>query len=315
MRSVLRAVLPLLVALASPPVAAQNSPAPGTTSAAPAASASAGGGWHAALSVANLFDGNVSHDVTPIRSYGVVPAASVSFDSSADAAFTFGYEIATNSYTGTDEWDRISHNFAAAVQRRLGKRLRFETDGEASWKGSSEDRELANVFGVSQRIVYRLSRATRVGVTGTYRYKQYPDDPGTSGLSPSAGAKIDQRIGENRRVSFSYKYQNRLSALPRNRYYRNVYLIELTTPVMLRDDRLSLAFEYRPQQYNRVIKVAGQQVVRADRRLVAEAEYRLSINERVDARWFGGVETRRSNDPTKAFLAPTFGMTMSYRLR
>jgi hypothetical protein len=280
------------------------------------ASASTTAGWHGALSLANLFDGNVSHDVIPVRSYGVVPAATVTYESVGDTGLGFGYEVAANSYTGTDEWDRISHSLYTTVERRIGKRMRLETGGEASWRGSSEDRELANVFGVSQRLAYRLSATTRVALTGVYRYKQYTDDPSTSGLSPSIGAKIDRRLPGDRRFSFSYRYQTRLSEAPRNRYRRSVYAIELSTPLIAADDRLSIEFEYRPQLYGqRVIKVAGAQMLRADRRLTLGAVYRRPVSERVDANWTCGLESRRSNDPTKAFFAPTFGMTMSYRLR
>ena len=274
------------------------------------------GGWHGALSVANLFDGNVSHDLIPIRSYGVVPAVVVAYQSAGDTGFGLGYEIAANSYTGTDEWDRISHSLSTTFARRIGRRLRLETGGEASWRGSSEDRELANIFGVSQRAAYRVSTSTRVALTGVYRYKQYPDDPLTSGPSPSIGAKIDQRLPGDRRFSFSYKYQSRLSEGPRNRYRRSVYAIELSTPLIVSGDRLSIEFEYRPQLYDqRMVKVAGAQMLRADRRLTAGAVYRRPISERVEASWACGLESRLSNDPTKAFLAPTFGITMSYRLR
>jgi hypothetical protein len=273
-------------------------------------------GWHGALSVANLFDGNVSHDVIPVRSYGVVPAASVTYESAAATGFGFGYEIAANSYTGTDEWDRISHSLYTTFERRIGKRLRLETGAEASWRGSSEDRELANVFGVSQRVAYRMSASTRVALTGMYRYKQYTDDPLTSGPSPSIGAKIDQRLPGDQRFSFSYKYQSRLSEGPRNRYHRSAYAIGWSRPLLASGDRLSIDFEYRPQVYDqRVIKVAGVQMLRADRRLTAGAEYRRPISGRVEASWTCGLESRHSNDPTKIFLAPTFGMTMSYRLR
>ena len=278
--------------------------------------ASTAAGWHGALSLANLFDGNVSHDLIPIRSYGVVPAAVVAYQSAGDTGFGLGYEIAANSYTGTDEWDRISHSLSTTFARRIGRRLRLETGGEASWRGSSEDRELANVFGVSQRVAYRVFTSTRVALTGVYRYKQYPDDPLTSGPSPSVGTKIDQHLPGDRRLSFSYKYQRRLSEGPRNRYHRSVYAIEWSTPFIASGDRLSIEFEYRPQLYGqRLIKVAGAQLLRADRRLTAGAVYRRPVSERVEVNWTCGLESRRSNDPTKDYLAPAFGMTMSYRLR
>ena len=99
--------------------------------------------WHGTMSLSNVFDGNINHDVDPIRSYSIVPAAEVVFQSSNEPAFAFGYEIASNRYTGTDEWDRISHSMYSVWSVRLGSCVRFEAQGSASWKGSSEDRELA----------------------------------------------------------------------------------------------------------------------------------------------------------------------------
>jgi hypothetical protein len=278
------------------------------------AAGSQGGEWQSALSLANVFDGNINHDPRPVRSYGVAPALDVSYVSSKDPAFAFGYEIAANSYTATDEWDRVSHDMFATVRRRVGRRLRLETEGGASWKGSSEDRELANVFGVSQRATYRISETMRVSVTGVWRYKQY-DDPGTSGPSPSLGAKIDKRLSGDRRLAVAYKYQTRLSTATRDRYRRNVYSVEWSGPVAAPGDRLSIGFEYRPQQYQRLIKVGGQRVWRVDRRVSSGAEYRRPVSQRVEVRWLCGLEYRDSNDPTKHFLAPTFGMTMTYRLK
>src|SRR6185295_4806779 len=59
--------------------------------------------WRLDLTAVNLFDGNINHDPVPLRSYGFTPAAAIRYDSRAnEPAFTFGYEIAGNTYTGTD---------------------------------------------------------------------------------------------------------------------------------------------------------------------------------------------------------------------
>lgn len=286
-----------------------------TASAQSNAPTSDGGRWHGTISLANLFDGNINHDAKPIRSYGVVPAAEIVFESSHDPAFAWGYEIASNRFTGTDQWDRISHSLHTVWAWTLGSRLRLETGGAASWRGSSEDRELANEFGVSQRLAYRVTKSTRVVAAGAFRYKQYPDDPGTSGPSPYISAKVDHKFADARRLAVGYKFQSRLSQSQRDRYRRSAYTVAYSMPGFVSADRLAVALEYRPQKYERLIKVAGVQQLRADRRVVADATYERPINGRAAVRWVAGFESRTSNDPGKHFVAPSVGMTMSYRLR
>ena len=271
--------------------------------------------WHGTVSLSNLFDGNINHDVEPIRSYGIVPAAAVVFESSSDPAFAWGYEIASNRYTGTDEWDRISHSLYSVWSYRLGSRLRFETQGAASWKGSSEDRELANEFGASQRMAFKLTGATRVVVIGAYRYKQYPDEPETTGPSPYIAAKLDRKFSGGRRLTLGYKYQTRLSQAQRDRYRRSAYTVDYAFALSRPGERITIEAEYRPQRYDRLIKVAGERVLRMDQRFIGGAAYERPLNNRATARWFVGLETRSSNDPDKHFIAPSFGMSMVYRVR
>ena len=52
-----------------------------------------------------------------------------------------------------------------------------------------------------------------------------------------------------------------------------------------------------------------------DRRFIGGAAYERSLNDRATARWFAGLETRDSNDPDKRFMAPSFGMSIVYRVR
>ena len=274
------------------------------------------GRWHGTLSIVNVFDGNINHEIDPVRSYGIVPAGEIVFESSSEPAFVWGYEIAANRFTGTDEWDRISHSMYSEWSHRIGSRLRLDTEGVASWKGSSDDRELANEFGVSQRLAFKVLQSTRLVVTGSYHYKQYPDDPGTSGPSPYVAAKLDHRFSENRRLTIGYKFQRRLSVSERDRYRRWAYSAAYSMPLFASADRLSFEAEYRPQRYERLIKVPeGGREWRFDRRFIAGATYERPINKATIARWTAGIETRDSNDPDKRFFAPSFGVTISYRIR
>lgn len=271
--------------------------------------------FHGTVSLGNLFDGNINHDPTPVRSYGIVPSGAIVFESSREPALVWAYELAANSFTGTDQWDRISHSMYSVWSHRLGRRVRLESGATASWKGSSEDRELANEFGISQRVAYKLLPSTRLVVTGSYRYKQYPDDPETSGPSPYVAAKVDQRFAADRKLSVGYKYQRRLSRALRDRYRRSAFTVAYSTPVFRATERLSIELEYRPQQYERLIKVLDHRELRLDRRFIAGVAYERAINPRANVQWMAGFERRRSNDPDKQFVAPSFGVTISYRVR
>jgi hypothetical protein len=297
---------------------AESSPAlPAKDGAPPASSDTSGTNprWHLDLSLTNLLDGNINHDPVPVTSYGVIPALRVGYESSAEPAFTWGYEIAANAFTGTNEWDRISHGVSSTYANRSWSRVRFETTGAAVWKGSSEDRELTNEYGISERAVLRVLSGTRVILTAAYRYKQYPDDPETSGPSPFIAGKIDQRLGGERRLTLGYKYQTRLSRAARDRYRRQSYTAAFSTPLG-RLDRLAIEFEYRPQVYDqRLIRVNGVRVERRDRRFVVDATYRRPLTARVDVEWHCGVEARDSNDLDKRYVAPAMGVAMTYHWR
>ena len=317
MRTIVASLLFLLAATA----ASAQAPSPsGSAQRAPASAESASQArdedkahWIAELSLLNMFDGNINHDPTPIRSYGFVPAASFGYESSRDPRVVVGYEIAANRYTGTDRWDRISHGLQATVNGRLGSKWRFEGSGHATWKGSSEDRELANEYGVSGRTAYSLFSGTRLIAIGVLRYKDYPDAPGTSGFSPYIGAKIDQRLPNRRRLAFGYKYEERRSHEVRSQYWRNGYSLEFSTPFIARQGRLTVGGVLKSQTYRRLIKVGGTRQLRHDMRSGFDATYEYPLSPHVLAAWDLGFERRGSNDVNKRFFAPSFGMNVGYR--
>ena len=289
---------------------AQTIDVPQPRSTAAPASESAGRRWHVDFSLTNAFDGNINHDPEPVRSYGLAPGASFRFEHSS---FELGYDVAFNQYTNTDEWDRISQGVYAIAIHRAGP-VRFETGGNITLKGSSEDRELANEYAFSERVVVKLTSDVRLIGIGALRYKQYPLDPETTGFSPYVGAKLDRRFGDNR-LTVGYKFQTRHSEAVRDRYRRHVYSIGFSMPIDVEDDELAFEFEYRPQQYERLIRVGDSRVLRQDQRFVLAASYDRPISPRVSAVWFAALEKRDSNDPDKRYFSPSLAMTMRYRWR
>jgi hypothetical protein len=272
--------------------------------------------WGADVSLSNIFDGNIDHEQQAVQSYGFVPAGVVRFASSRDdPGMMVEYELASNTFSGSDTWDRISHALFAGFERRVGKRITLETEVEATWKGSSEDRELANVYSVAPRLSYRITRPLRVSVLGAYRYKSYADDPGTTGPSPYIGTKLDVRLPRDRRIGGGYRYELRMSREPRDRYRRSVWSLEFSTPVASRVDRLEIEGRVKNQIYDRLIKVDGVRVPRHDVRFALDVMYRRPLSATMDAVWVLELDSRTSNDPDKPYRAPMFGFTVVYHWR
>jgi hypothetical protein len=320
--------LVILILLAGAPAAAQSpdadsrpasssaAPATGRTGASTGPASDDGPQWGADVSLSNIFDGNIDHEQQAVQSYGVVPAGTIRFASSRnDPGMILEYELAWNNFSGTDTWDRISHALFTGFERRVGKRLTLETEIEATWKGSSEDRELANVYSVAPRLSYRLTRPLRVSLLGAFRYKSYADDPGTTGPSPYIGTKVDVRLPRDRRVAGGYRYELRLSHEPRDRYRRSVWSAEFSTPVTSRVDRLEIEGRVKNQLYDRLIKVDGVRVPRHDVRFGLDVMYRRPLTATMDAVWVLELDSRTSNDPDKPYRAPMFGFTVVYHWR
>ena len=269
--------------------------------------------WSVDFALMNTLDGNINHDPTPVRSVGLAPVAHIAYQPQGQPRWTWDYEIALNRFTATNEWDRVSHNLGAAFVARPARGVQLQTEAEASYKGSSEDREIANEVGVSERIAVRLAGGFRVVGFGGYRYKEYPDSPGTSGPSPYVGGKVDRRFGE-RRLAFAYKFQTRDSQATRDQYRRHVWTASYST-ALFHGDRLTGEFEYRAQRYNRLIKVGANRVLREDRRMLATATYERRVAQRFSVVWVAAFEERVSNDVQKEYVAPSFVSVVRYHWR
>src|SRR5262245_45053387 len=304
----------LVGCLAAATARSQDDPAPRPV----ASEAAPEGGvraWHMVASFTSVVDGNIDHTADPVRAYGAVPSVALAQERQGSRGWGWRYELVAHNSAATDEWERMSHDVEAFVSRRLTKRIKTETNAEANWNGSSDDRENANTFGIGQRVTLRVTDSTRVSFGGAYRYKVYGEDPGTSGPSPYIGGKFDQRFPGDLRLTGAYKHQIRHSRTVRDRYARNAYGLTIGRPVGPGGGQLSIELEYRSQEYERLIKVAGRQVPRIDHRYIADVGYLRSFGDRSEVRWVCGLESRRSSDPSKRFLDPTFGISVGYRVR
>lgn len=268
------------------------------------------------LSLASVFDTNITHDEQQMPAFGIVPGFGLHFRDNAERpSFEADYEIALHRYNNTDEFDRVSQSFTTVYRRQLAKRLYSKTTSEISLKGSSEDRDVNNNYVVDQQLQYRLPTNTRVAGFAAYRLKRYPlFDADSNAIDSYAGAKIEQRLGADRRLEFTYRYDHNRAWNPRNNYFRRTYSAEFQTPVSIkRRDSLSAEFRYSPRSYQtRLTRVNGVRVPRHDDRWDFDLIYQRLIKSNLTMGFEYEFEKRNSNDLEKRFSSHAFALTFTF---
>jgi hypothetical protein len=272
--------------------------------------------WWVSMSLASVFDTNITHDEQQVGSFGLVPSFGFHFrDNPERPSFEADYEVALHRYTNTDEFDRLSHNLTAVYRKQLAKRFYSKTTTEMSLKGSSEDRDINNNYILEQQLQYRLPFNTRVAGFAAYRLKRYPlIEQDSNAIDSYVGAKVEQRLRGERRVELTYRYDHNRAWDPRNNYIRRTYTLEFETPLSIRRrDSLGAEFRYSPRDYqNRTTRVNGVRVPRHDDRWVFDVTYTRLLRPDLSMVVFYQYEKRNSNDIDKRFTSNVFGLTFTF---
>jgi hypothetical protein len=272
--------------------------------------------WWISMSLASVFDTNITHDEQEVSAFGLVPSFGFHFRDNAERpSFEADYEVALHRYTNTDEFDRVSHNLTAVYRKQLVKRLYSKTTSEISLKGSSEDREINNNYIFEQQLQYRFASNTRVAGLAAYRVKRYPLlDRDSNAIDSYVGAKVEQRFRGDRRVELYYRYDHNRAWDPRNNYLRRTYALEFQTPLSIkRRDALTAEFRYSPRTYqNRLTRVNGVRVPRHDDRWVFDITYERLLRSNLAMTLGYQFEKRNSNDLDKRFTSNSFGLAFRF---
>lgn len=272
--------------------------------------------WWLSMSLASVFDTNITHDEQQVSAFGLVPSLGFHFRDNAERpSFEVNYEVALHRYTNTDEFDRLSQNFTAVYRKQLVRRLYTKTSTEISLKGSSEDREINNNYVVEQQLQYRFTSNTRVAALAAYRVKRYPSsDSDSNAIDSYAGAKFEQRFRGDRRLELGYRYDHNRAWGPRDNYIRRNYTLEFETPLSIkRHDSLLFEFRYSPRTYqNRLTRVNHIRVPRQDNRWVGGVAYQRLVRPNLTMELGYQFERRDSNDPDKRFTSNSFGLSFTF---
>jgi len=267
------------------------------------------------FTLSNILSSNIDQDEDDISSYGVVPSVRVHYQNrSSNPTFEIDYELASHTFTNTDKFNRVSQNVRASFARPLTRRLKAETVGGVSFKGTadSDSREVGDQYTVLQAFEYRLDRRRRMSVFGAYRIKRFRENPDRNAVNPYFGGKFAQRFGEGRRWEVGYRYDWSRAASSRRSYIRWTYSTEFSTPVSSRDE-LTLAARYRPQLYARQVRVGDMSVPRRDQKWILSASWRRSLRRDLEIDFIYAFENRTSNDPERKFSEHLAGIALTYR--
>jgi hypothetical protein len=268
-------------------------------------------------SLGSFFDTNILHDEQGVNSFGLVPSIGFHFQDDAEKpSFTTEYEAGLHRYTGTNEFDRVSHYFNAAYRRQLTHWLSARTTGEISLKGSSEDRDINNQYSLEQQFQWRLNSSSRLSAFAAYRLKRYPlVDVAKNAIDPYLGGKFQQKLAGGRELQFGYRYDKNRPQGEKDRYVRRTFEAQYSTPLFRsKHDLLTVEARYSPRRYARLIKtIDGTRAPRLDRRWVLEAGYERPLKDNVQLGLKYQFEKRTSNDPDKPFNAHLFGVTFGFK--
>jgi hypothetical protein len=261
-------------------------------------------------SVTSVLESNLYRHEDPQPAQGIVAAAGFRVHSSSSRPSTqLAYEIAHHDYRQTEDWDRVSHNVRGTLGRRLRPDLSAEATAEAAIKGTSEDRDLGNLFSLSPRLEYRLTRANRLRLTGAYRLRQLEGEATPSETNRYLQLDFRQRLDIGQ-WQLSYRFEGNDSHSERRDYTRWTFGTGHTAQLGARNE-LDLGIRYRAQTYPaRILTINNREAPRQDHRWIASLAWthaaRYGFSTLLEYRY----ESRASNDPGREYDAHTvtFGL-------
>jgi hypothetical protein len=247
------------------------------------------------------------------RAYGLIPSLGIGYQVDwKKNSFDFNYQIARHVYNVDTKYNRTSHALDASYERKVTNWFRSKTTGEASFRGSSDEREINNQFTLIQRFELRATSKNRFYLIGAYKIKRYPAEDADSNTSnPYWGVKYRRYFGK-KQFELGYRYEKNKAASARNTYIQPRFEAEYKTPLFYRSS-LDLSVSYKPRKYAaRYVDVNGIDAPRRDKRWKFEANWERPMTERFTLGAFYKYEKRSSNDIDKLFNAHQFGISFYF---
>ncbi len=262
----------------------------------------------------SVYDSNIGHDQKYLDSYGLIAGASARYQSrQVRAPLTATYALARHAYTQGSEWNRFSQDLNVVASGRFSRRMTFETIGEITLKGSSEDRDIGDNYIFLPRLSYRLSPSQRFRGYGAYRIKRYDTASDRNAVNRYAGLEFRQSVGKGGQWEASYRYETNSAQAARQSYTRRTYDSQYTA-ALFGHNQIVGELKYRAQRYDkRLIVVDSVTRPRMDHRFQPSIGLTHLLNQRVVLGASYEFEHRTSNDPRRGYRDHLVSLSTEYR--
>ncbi len=277
--------------------------------------------WSIYVLLSSVFDSNIDHDEESLDSYGASYGVGARYAVERDDdEFLLAYEVAGHSYTETDRWNRVSHNFLGSYEYDLSKRLSLEIDGQIAIKGSAEDREIGDYYDVVPQLKYDLTRTLRIEFNAANRIRRY-DNTERNATNRYAGINLLKRFGRSF-IEGGYRYERNNAEGSDNDFWRPTYSVQAATPFS-KKVLWNVEFKYRPKFYDSRtfeddddIDNDGdddEEFLRKDKRYVISTGLNIIIQDHWEILPEYKYENRDSNEDVQDFDEHLMRLTFRYR--
>lgn len=268
--------------------------------------------WSVLVGFNSVFNSNLEHDPIGVRAFGFTPSITTGYQVRSKrhrARFIYGF--AGTRYTRSTDLNRIGQYFGASYRFTLG-RWSSETEAEAIFKGTNDDRETNNQFIGTQKLSFRFDDKTRAQVYYAYRVKRFiPEDAERNSVNPMYGFKFSREFGKKADWEVGYRYDENRAQSPRQSYIRSTYDTEFKYQ-LTKKDILEAGFAYKPRLYSRTLRVGDVRVPRRDRKYTWELNWQRSLTDRLSFDLGYAFERQTSNDPEKPYKDHQISFSLVY---
>jgi hypothetical protein len=253
--------------------------------------------WGASVTFRSGFDSNIDHDEVGLDAFGVAVGTGFRLQTSVDRPLLqFEYEVGRHSYRTAPQWNRVSHNLRAVVERRVARRLTLGADLEGSFKGSTEDNDLSDQFILKPHAELRLHGQNRLEIYGAHRVRRYPDSAERDATNRYVGVEYKGRVESGERWALGFRREVNEGAGLRYQYDRDTFYVEHSTPMPKRGS-LQVEVKYRSRIFrHRLAEVDDVDVPRHDQYWIPRASWLHPVTSRLDVELGYTFDRRTSNN-------------------
>ncbi|MGI8924118.1 MAG: hypothetical protein ACR2HJ_08800 [Fimbriimonadales bacterium] len=261
--------------------------------------------------VYGIYDNNADRDESKIKSRGFVYGVGLDFKNNARRpTFEFSYETAVHNYSNFDRFDRTSHSFSGVYHHKFSDALRADLIGEVAFKGSSDDRDVNDIYSIQPRLQYRFSDINRLNLRGNYRLRRPADDPNGENHNRFVELGFERRMANDQQLELAIRYEINRAKDPNNHYIRRTMSAEYKAEASDRD-KFSIEIRHRPRTYT--VREVEPGVLRFDNIWVIQAGWERLLTDKLALLLDLRYETRRSNDEDRNFNQAVLGAGLKYR--